>query len=85
MIRRFCSVFVFMTTISLAAFGQNIFDRDDLVAVAHHVQKEAPKHAAIAWHKTDTALAALVTEAGPGSEPMCYIDDPAVFQKIYAI
>lgn len=82
MIRRFCSVVVFSATIFVAAFGQNYFNRDDIVQWAHHIRKEGPKHAQTAWHKTDIALAALVTEAGHPIE-QCYIDDPVVFQKIY--
>ena len=85
MIRRFLSVGIFCATVLLAAFGQHIFNRDDLIEVAHHVQQNAPRHAHAAWIKTDAALASLVTEAGTPNINHCYIDDYNVYKNLHAL
>lgn len=84
MIRNLFGVTVFLATISIASFGQNILSRDDLVHWAHNVQKYGPAQAQIAWQKTDEALAQLAPQAGQEILLTCTYDDFAWVKKVYA-
>lgn len=75
MIRKFVSVVIFTVTVGLASFGQDVFGRNDIIHWAHQVQAQGPKQAAIAWEKTDAALAQLAPEAGSGLQSVCNIDN----------
>lgn len=76
MIRRLLAAMVFSATIMIAAFGQHIFGREDIVRLVADIREEGPTHAARALRKTDEALAQLVTEAGvePGGDTCSYVD-----------
>jgi formaldehyde-activating enzyme involved in methanogenesis len=82
MIRRFFTLLVFTATINLAAFGQHIFGRDDLIHWAHEVQKHGPAQAKIAWAKTDRVLASITPNAG-SEKVSCFFEDLQFPTKIY--
>lgn len=71
MIRNFFMLTVFTTTVSLAAFGQHIFGREDLVRLGHRIQAEAPAKTKKIWKKTDMMLASLAPEAGTAEDSVC--------------
>ena len=63
----------------LAAFGQHIFGREDIIRIASEVRENGPRHLNVAMHKTDAALAQLVTEAGTENpdDSTCHYEDLA--------
>ena len=83
MIRKFVSVAIFLATISVASFGQDVFGRNDIVAWAHVVQEHGPEQAKLAWQRTDHALAQMVTNAGEETFLTCTYDDLGWAKKIY--
>lgn len=83
MIRNFFGITVFLITISIASFGQNVFGRQDIQSWAHNVQQQGPDQARIAWQKTDQALAELVTHAGEETFLTCTYDDLVWAQNVY--
>jgi hypothetical protein len=78
MIRRFIGMMIFSSTVTIAAFGQNVFGREDLINWAHRIQHEGPRHVQVAWRETDKMLAQLAPEAGQeeGALRLCLNDDP---------
>jgi hypothetical protein len=77
MIRRLFTMMVFSGTVTLAVFGQNVFGREHIIAWAHQVQAEGPKHVEAAWDETDKVLAQLVPQAGGLESQECFLsDDP---------
>jgi hypothetical protein len=76
MIRRLLAVMIFSTTVMLAAFGQHIFGREDIVRLVADIREDGPRHIGRAIEKTDAALAQLVTEAGtePAGDMCSYAD-----------
>lgn len=83
MIRNFFSIAVFLATITVASFGQDVFGRNDIIAWASVVQEQGPERVYVAWKKTDAALAQLVTNAGQESFASCTYDDLAWARKVY--
>jgi len=71
MIRRLATMIVFSATILLAAFGQHIFGREDIVRMADHMREEGPRYVEVAWERTDKALSELVPEAGQEARTVC--------------
>lgn len=78
MIRRLFTLSVFTVTVILAAFGQSVFGREDIVKIAHQAKAEAPQHAQHIWHETDKFLATLEPEAGSNTNSCTfeYLDWP---------
>lgn len=75
MIRRFFMLIVFVTTVGMAAFGQHIFGRADLIRIGHRVQAEAPAKTEQVLKKTDLILASLAPSAGTEEDSTCSYDD----------
>jgi hypothetical protein len=73
MIRRLFILFVFTVTVAMAAFGQNIFGREDILVLAHEAQKNAPKAASHVWNETDKFMAEIAPSAG-SEDPTCSFD-----------
>ena len=71
MIRRFFTFTVFVTTVFTAAFGQNIFGREDLIRWGHRIQAEAPARTQKALKQADVVLASLAPEAGTAADNVC--------------
>ena len=84
MIRRFFTMTVFATTVYVAAFGQHIFGREDLIRLGHRLQAEAPAKTEQAWKKTDMILASLAPEAGTAADSVCTFEDLNWPQKTYS-
>lgn len=82
MIRRLFATFVFCATVGIAAYGQNIFGRDDIIVLAHQLKAEGPQRAAHAWHETDKMLASLAPSAG-SETALCTFEDLAWAKKLY--
>lgn len=77
MIRRFFLMSLFCATVNLAAFGQHIFGREDLIRWSHKLQAEAPAKAHEAMQKTDMMLASLAPDAGTATDSICTFDNLA--------
>lgn len=75
MIRKFISLSIFLTTISIASFGENYFGRNEIAAWAKNIQVEGPTHAQIAMKKTDRFLNELSTKAGTETPRVCYASE----------
>ncbi len=71
MIRRLATMIVFISTVLLAAFGQHIFGREDIIRAADRMRQDGPHYVEVAWNRTDKALAALVPEAGTEVLSVC--------------
>lgn len=84
MIRKFFGMMIFVATITLASFGQNIFGRSDIDHWAQAMQHQNAQSktgskagmAANALKKTDVFIQDIVTQSGSGPAMTCSFDDP---------
>ena len=84
MIRRFLTMSVFVTTVYMAAFGQHVFGREDLIRLGARIQAEAPAKAQKVWKQTDIMLASLAPEAGTEATSVCSFEELAWSSNFYS-
>lgn len=82
MIRRLFALCVFVITVTLASFGQQVFGREHLIVLAHDLKTEGPQKARTALHQTDVLLASLAPQAGVGNA-FCTLDSLEWAQHLY--